>query len=283
MAELAKDKIVEALYGVLANPEDFDVFVQDLAGAYSTLIAGLPENSEVRAEKKIADALKDIEAEFETVARIFDRFRFQPLAKNLDNSTAEPDSLPSMDVNAKGTIIAANSAARQILGVSVNGTLDMITVDGDVASALSQNLKAMCRNQSEDIFVTLPAYDSNSRSRIFLLMSAIRDETNDARARLQALTLSWRKEVAESIASTFRLTPAEQDILRSIVTGSSLRDFSEMSGKSIATVRTQAKTLLQKTGAGSQIELGSGLIDQSQKITAAAMQIADMNVCAHLS
>jgi hypothetical protein len=29
--------------------------------------------------------------------------------------------------------------------------------------------------------------------------------------------------------------------------------------------------------------LGSGLIDQSQKITIAAMQIADMNVCAHLS
>ena len=30
-------------------------------------------------------------------------------------------------------------------------------------------------------------------------------------------------------------------------------------------------------------DLGSGLIDQSQKITAAAMQIAYMNVCAHLS
>ena len=29
--------------------------------------------------------------------------------------------------------------------------------------------------------------------------------------------------------------------------------------------------------------LGSGLIDQSQKITVAAMQIADMKVCAHLS
>ena len=29
--------------------------------------------------------------------------------------------------------------------------------------------------------------------------------------------------------------------------------------------------------------LGSGLIDQSQKMTAAAMQMADMKVCAHLS
>jgi hypothetical protein len=31
------------------------------------------------------------------------------------------------------------------------------------------------------------------------------------------------------------------------------------------------------------VKLGSGLIDQSQKITVAAMQIADMKVCAHLS
>ncbi len=30
-------------------------------------------------------------------------------------------------------------------------------------------------------------------------------------------------------------------------------------------------------------ELGSGLIDHSQKMTAAAMQIADMKVCAHRS
>jgi hypothetical protein len=29
--------------------------------------------------------------------------------------------------------------------------------------------------------------------------------------------------------------------------------------------------------------LGSGLIDQSQKMTVAAMQMADMNVCAHRS
>ena len=31
------------------------------------------------------------------------------------------------------------------------------------------------------------------------------------------------------------------------------------------------------------LALGSGLIDQSQKMTAAAMQMADMKVCAHLS
>ena len=29
--------------------------------------------------------------------------------------------------------------------------------------------------------------------------------------------------------------------------------------------------------------LGSGLIDQSQKMTVAAIQMADMNVCAHRS
>jgi len=33
----------------------------------------------------------------------------------------------------------------------------------------------------------------------------------------------------------------------------------------------------------SGIKLGSGLIDHIQKITVAAMQMADMNVCAHRS
>lgn len=37
------------------------------------------------------------------------------------------------------------------------------------------------------------------------------------------------------------------------------------------------------TAVATSIALGSGLIDQSQKMTAAAMQMADMKVCAHLS
>ena len=53
----------------------------------------------------------------------------------------------------------------------------------------------------------------------------------------------------------------------------------QMKGNSFARQYEKTTRFCQKHG----LELGSGLIDQSQKMTAAAMQMADMKVWAHRS
>ena len=54
-------------------------------------------------------------------------------------------------------------------------------------------------------------------------------------------------------------------------------------GSAIAIRRSVCPELIQRHDLRTALDLGSGLIDQSQKMTVAAMQMADMKVCAQRS
>ena len=57
-------------------------------------------------------------------------------------------------------------------------------------------------------------------------------------------------------------------------------DWLALANESMTSVQ---RITIRKSISVRDVELGSGLIDQSQKMTSAAIQIADMNVCAHRS
>ena len=59
----------------------------------------------------------------------------------------------------------------------------------------------------------------------------------------------------EGLARIFSLTEAEKAVTKEVVNGNSLNVIAEERGKSVETVRTQLKSVFQKTGASSQVEL----------------------------
>jgi pimeloyl-ACP methyl ester carboxylesterase/DNA-binding CsgD family transcriptional regulator len=67
--------------------------------------------------------------------------------------------------------------------------------------------------------------------------------------------LVWPDGFAETVQEAFGLTPAEVEIVRGVTLGLPLRDIAEARGRSVETVRTQARSILAKTETHSQAEL----------------------------
>jgi pimeloyl-ACP methyl ester carboxylesterase/DNA-binding CsgD family transcriptional regulator len=72
---------------------------------------------------------------------------------------------------------------------------------------------------------------------------------------LCALFPVWDDRIAAPVQRHFGLTTAELDIVKGLVRGAGLQAIADARGRSIQTVRTQVKSLLAKTGFGSQIDL----------------------------
>ncbi|MCB1420762.1 MAG: hypothetical protein KDJ74_17850, partial [Notoacmeibacter sp.] len=130
--------------------------------------------------------------------------------------------------------------------------IDDLPLDADAHTAARTLLTGRQGSGRAGAFAFLPAWSKLDGSRLVLMLSAAIDPAGWV---LQAITLGWRTDVGDQFARAFSLTNAEIDILESIVRGRSLQDFATQRGRSIATVRTQAKSLLRKTEASSQLEL----------------------------
>ena len=67
--------------------------------------------------------------------------------------------------------------------------------------------------------------------------------------------LFWPEDFGQTVQEAFGLTAAEVEIVRGITLGLPLKDIAEQRGRSIETVRTQARSILAKTETHSQSEL----------------------------
>ncbi|MEI2707307.1 MAG: helix-turn-helix transcriptional regulator [Ilumatobacteraceae bacterium] len=67
--------------------------------------------------------------------------------------------------------------------------------------------------------------------------------------------LVWPEGFETTVQEAFGLTPAEVEIVRGITLGLPVRDIAEARGRSAETVRTQLRSILQKTETHSQSEL----------------------------
>ncbi|WP_341367170.1 alpha/beta fold hydrolase [Yoonia sp. BS5-3] len=83
------------------------------------------------------------------------------------------------------------------------------------------------------------------------------DDDNTTVGQIVALTSSWNDSLAQRFKSAMNLTPVELDIVRTIVMGRRLKHLAEARGRSVGTVRLQAKQLLKKLSLNSQTELVS--------------------------
>ena len=72
---------------------------------------------------------------------------------------------------------------------------------------------------------------------------------------IDALDVQWSQATARTLATSFRLSHAETQVARGLSRGLSLRDLADETGKSEHTLRNQLKSVLAKTGTGTQADL----------------------------
>ncbi|AMQ89732.1 LuxR C-terminal-related transcriptional regulator [Marinobacter sp. LQ44] len=166
-----------------------------------------------------------------------------PLYKLVNDHTA-----PALALNESGQVVALNVGAAQLF--------DMQSGDGLVALGISpeafhQFKERLATAQGPTL---LKAYRKGSDEHALPLILVGMYHQKLKTFVLNALQQHWPESIDLAFADVFGLSASERHILALLSRGCSSEEIAGERGSSVATVRQQIKSLLQKLGAKSQVQ-----------------------------
>lgn len=251
--------MIDALYGFISDPDGFEDFVasldhhfsdRDMSGELSADAVGL-SNETIESY----ESLEEIEHHFECAARIFDRMGLGEPQTDLRNPHPDQSDNPAFILGERGKIIRANRAARILLGARPGLFYDAFLQDPSTIDTITRLLEGVSSGNGENMTVVMQQ-DSEEKAepRLYTITRQMSAE-GQIELHVSSCGLGWRNAAGALLGRSFGLSQAEQEILRGVVEGKSFAIIAQERGRSVETVRTQAKSLLRKTGARSQVGL----------------------------
>ena len=169
------------------------------------------------------------------------------------------DPRPSLGLDVNGHITYLNNEARSRFGLVEGESLTGHLSESDSERlkgyfSLVQNLE-VSRAPAETLNLLVASKNGQSDCLMACVAGNAHPQDEGTRVRLVSLHLDWDDAIGKWLQSSFKLSEAETDVLRSVVSGESLNDLAVSRNRSIETIRSQLKSLLRKTNLGSQIDL----------------------------
>lgn len=245
-----KQKIVDLAYETVSDPAKIERFIQELSAIYDKSLAPDTNTPGPEAGKEQILDLSEAEHHFEQAANAFVRLWRQDDFRALDMRGSSDVVL----LDSKGTIVSVRIENERDQSFTPGKSIFTVPTDVDSEIVLKESLKQISVARSEGVFCIVPFYQSGEERTLWALTPAGKEE-NGAVARLGRVAFDWSQSAGVAIADAFGLSNSEQEILKTLVQGQSLGELAVRRGRSIETVRTQAKSLLAKTGVGSQLDL----------------------------
>lgn len=168
-------------------------------------------------------------------------------------------AIPAIAVGDAGQPLAVNSACEALIGVIVRADRK-ISLTHRPADLLLQNaLVSLSREyNSTTRSIAIPASDQTSAfvAHVIPMRRSARDIFTAASALLIFSEFSGREPLSiELVMSLFDLTHTEARVARSVASGKTVEEIARAFGTQEATVRSQLKKVMQKTGTGRQLDL----------------------------
>ena len=240
-----KPQLVGMVYDVLMHPEKLEQLFSELSSLYDVSLAE-DRGHAISPDGRLLLTLEGIENHLDQVAKLFERMGRQYRTGNGPEKAIDEDL---MLVDRFGAVQA--DPDRTAGAVARIASIFDLQIDSDVAASIRAQLAAA---QGQPLFSVVPVHNGDG-SRTYWALTGIREPSGSAVAQLRRMNFGWSDAAGQVVIDAFSLTPSEQDILRFVVDGKSLAELAAVRGRSIETVRTQAKALLTKTGVKSQLEL----------------------------
>lgn len=241
------DRLIDSLYEAAADPERYDA----LMDAWGTLL-----EQELAQDDDLPPVLPErLERHFQFAEAIMARMGKDTGAPGDPMEDLERDPGPAMLVSASGILIALNRAARSAFGNLAGQDISHLCMEPRSLGALRQALKMPSPNEPVSRLAGM-AWDRDGDRQYLLFYCTLGEgNTSSAAGKLVAAGLNWDESTASQLGALFELTPAEMAIARGWVEGQTLAEMAEEKHRSLQTLRTQAKSLLRKTGQRSQLDL----------------------------
>ncbi|MCF6232954.1 MAG: alpha/beta fold hydrolase [Rhodobacteraceae bacterium] len=254
---MSRDQVIAAIYETVIQPDLYDAFMDAWDEHIQLAIYDPGPKPDPEASQDGRDTLDldpELQAHFTRAYDILEQIGRKVPHRNLHEQVRQSSGF-SILARPNGQILAAGTAAAKVL--DDNDRLEALSEILTANSAqLLQGLQKTARDvEGSDASVVLStgAHPRHLIARITLMT----DDTGQARQiiTIDALDYQWSERAAKMLVVSFSLSPAEVEIVRSILGGYTLREIAELSGRSEHTVRNQSKSVLAKTGAPSQVDL----------------------------
>lgn len=245
-----KRQIVDLAHQSVSDPAKIERFINELSAIYDTsqTRAALPGGQD--GKKGHVLDLAEAEHHFEQAANAFARL-WRQTDFHAPGLRGEGDFIL---LDRKGTILSVHTENAQRPLFVVQQSVFSAPMDAEGEHLLKDGLKQIFGPQPESVFCIVPFYRNDNQRTLWALSPATTSENGTA-ARLSRIDFDWSQAAGEAITEAFNLSKSEQEILKTLVSGQSLTELAAKRQRSIETVRTQAKSLLTKTGVSSQLDL----------------------------
>jgi pimeloyl-ACP methyl ester carboxylesterase/DNA-binding CsgD family transcriptional regulator len=249
-----RNDLIAKAYDAAISPDEYD----NLVTKWSEYLAAFDQDfpSEISKEPSLSDFVTDEEIfdHFARAAIIFQKFSNES-SSQVPQDFIKGDDRAALVINADGNIEATNSKPGEIFhDLKHIRDLEPKLRAGDYArlqetiSQQNHSINAhsptviLCEDNHGVLshFVVVPANTAKHQASYFILRS---------------LQPRWSKELQSVLMNVFELTNRECEIVEGWCNSLSISDLAKQHNRSVETLRTQVKTILSKTGTGSQAAL----------------------------
>jgi len=255
----SSERLAKLAYETTVSPSRYD----ELIAAWDTHIRRLllPDGAKPQASE-LDPALS---RHFGRALRVFESIgREHELSESLLSAQQIVDTqqVCALAFDTQNNLVAANTAARTLFGLPDSLNQTSLPLGSPARADLSAALVLVRESGRPQ-----PLIIRDSADRPLVLLASIAHPTGLIIA--NAAHGQWSEATEHLLKQGFTITATELAVIRGLYDGLSLKQIAERRSRSIGTVRTQLKTILQKTGAHSQLELMrlvTGLVFASNSI-----------------
>jgi len=252
-------ELVESIYRIALEPHTYDsfmgrwdAFVQDRLSALDLLRseAGTMETSEIATHFEIAERLLE---QTRTVG--------EAQAPAPETKTASgPD--PQFLIDSSGVVVWSNAAAARTFQLKRTTRFDDLGLPDRYHTALAQRVAALgteAEHGDPPLIFQMPAVAASDGlvvgDMVHLQAQRLHEKLGSDLLLVGPLVAHWPPSMPGLLMKTYGLSQSECEICELLSRAHRPKDVASFRKSSIATVRTQIKSLLVKTGCGSQTEL----------------------------
>lgn len=251
-------QLIESIYRIALEPETYDTFIghwddfiQDKLGALDAL----------RTEDKSL-VTTEIAAHFEIAERLLEQTRTAGEMLHLAPAYGASGVDPQFLLDASGLVVWSNAAATRLFAIKRTTRLQDLTLPERYKAALAERidrLDAVPGQGDPPLIFQIPVTSKTDGFApgdvIHLQAQRLHEKMGSDLLLVSPLAASWPPGMPALLVATYGLSQSECEICELLSRAHRPADIATLRGSAIGTVRTQIKSLLVKTGCGSQTEL----------------------------
>ncbi|MGB3456876.1 MAG: LuxR C-terminal-related transcriptional regulator, partial [Litorimonas sp.] len=248
--------LIRMAYSLVMGPEGYESLFDALQQHQADVVERRFEAADPEpGSGPDAIGLDGVEAHFENALEMLRSQGRRKLSASSAIRTLNASIKPAMTLSADGSVLHANPAAESFFGLSDPAQLSPEHFEPGQYKTLLAHLSDLDRQPENTVLAILGLYSVDDGGLVKMSLSRTTGWKGEPVGLLSALHISWYPDIGRRFQDMMKLTPAELQITRAIVTGLPLASVADARGSKLSTVRNQTKALLKKLGVRSQTEL----------------------------